>query len=137
MAGSAKGVATTTTITFGGASYKVYSTPIRKPETREAVDVTTVDQTVAQFVAGAVVKGDEFTIKIADEGQTIETSTAPAIFTISSTITDGTNSYTVSATFYALITKIAGSSIEGSGDRKAAIDITFQPSGNDSAQSGT
>lgn len=130
----AKGVATNTTITFGsGSSWKVYGAPIRKPESRDAVDVTSLDETVAHYVAGAVLKGDEFTITIADEGQTIETSTVSAAYSISSTITDGTSEETVSVSFNALLTKVSGGSIEGAGDRKATIELTFQPSGDDSA----
>ena len=131
MAGELKkGVATTTTITFNGASYKVASAPIQKPVTREAANVTSLEQTVAHYVAGAVENWDEFSITVYDDGTAPSTSEAAAAYSISSTITDGTNQATVSVEFKALLTKIEGGEIESDGDRKATLTLTFQPSGD-------
>lgn len=131
MAGTAsKGVATTTTITFGGTAYKVANAPIQKPVSREAANVTSLDETVAHYVAGAVENWDEFSITVYDNGTAPETSEAPAKYAITSTITDGTNTSSVSVSFMALLTKIEPGEIAFDGDRKATLTLTFQPSGD-------
>lgn len=130
MAGTlSKGVATTTTITFDGTTYKVANAGIQKPVTREAANVTSLDETVAHYVAGALENWDEFTITVYDTGTAPSTSTASAVYSITSTITDGTNTSSVSVSFKALLTKIAPGEIAFDGDRKATLQLTFQPSG--------
>ena len=138
MAGTlSKGVATTTTITFGGTTYKVANAPIQKPVTREAANVTSLDETVAHYVAGALENWDEFTITIYDTGTAPSTSTASAEYAITSTITDGTNTSSVSVSFKALLTKIAPGEIAFDGDRKATLQLTFQPSGETATAQGS
>ena len=125
-----KGVATTTTVTFGEKTYKVANAPIQKPVTREAANVTSLDETVAHFVAGAVENWDEFSITVYDDGTAPETSKAPALYKIEATITDGTKTSSVSVKFMALLTKIEPGEIAFDGDRKATLQLTFQPSGD-------
>ena len=128
-----KGVYTTSTFTLGTKTYKVASAPVQKGVTREAVNVTDLSQGVMQYVAGAVENWDEFTLTVYDDGTAPATSSAPEVYSVTSTISDGVNQQAVSISFKALITKIAPSTVESEGGRKATLDLTIQPTGETAA----
>lgn len=124
------------TVKYGSATFEAYSAPSGKGETREALEVTAISDTVKQFIPGALKEIDEFTITLADQGSGMPTvDDEPKALEISVTLTDGTGSdTTATATFSkVIVTKVAPATVEGAGDRKAAVDVTFRPTGGATA----
>ncbi|MBR2487979.1 MAG: hypothetical protein IKB52_02550 [Kiritimatiellae bacterium] len=125
------------TLTFGSTTYEMASGPAAKGQTKEAVDVTALSDSVKQFIPGALVEDDEVSVSLYDKGTGMPTvGTAPAALTISVTLSNGVDADVSATVSYnkAIVTKVAPPSQDGSGDRKATVDVTFRPDG--SAASG-
>lgn len=124
----------TATLTFGSATFDMETGPVMKAETREAVEVTALSDTVKQFITGALKEVDEFTIPVYMKGTgDLTVDTAAATLTIAATLDDGVVASPVSVSISwnkAIITKVAPSQIQASSDRKALYDVTFRPDGS-------
>ena len=126
------------TLSFNSTSYEMASGPAAKGQTKEAVDVTALSDSVKQFIPGALVEDDEFTVTLYDKGTGMPTvSSTPAALTISVTLSNGVDADVTAAVSYnkAIVTKVAPPSQDGSGDRKATVDVTFRPDGSAAAAS--
>lgn len=120
------------TLTFGGSTYDVASMPAMKGETKDAIDVTALSDTVKQFIAGALKETDEFTVTLYQKGANdLTVDTAAAALSIAVTLENGVDSDATATVSYnrCIITKVAPPSIEASSDRKATYDVTFRPDG--------
>ena len=51
-------------LTFGGASYEMASGPAGKSETKDAIEVTALSDSVKRFITGALKETDEFTVTL-------------------------------------------------------------------------
>lgn len=128
------------TLTFGSTTYEMASGPAAKGQTKEAVDVTALSDSVKQFIPGALVEDDEVSVSLYDKGTGMPTvGTAPAALTISVTLSNGDDADVNAAVSYnkAIVTKVAPPSQDGSGDRKATVDVTFRPDGSTAASGNT
>ena len=120
------------TLKFGETAFEMANGPAAKGETREAVDVTSLADTVKKFIPGAVKELDEFTVTLFDKGSGMPTvDDKPAKLEISVTLSDGENADVSAKVEYlkAIVTKVAPPSQDATGDRKATIDVTFRPTG--------
>lgn len=120
------------TLKFGETAFEMANGPAAKGETREAVDVTSLADTVKKFIPGAVKELDEFTVTLFDKGSGMPTvDDKPAKLEISVTLSDGENADVSAKVEYlkAIVTKVAPPSQDATGDRKATIDVTFKPNG--------
>lgn len=127
------------TMTFGSATYEMASGPAAKSQTKEAVDVTALSDSIKQFIPGALVEDDEFTVSLYDKGTGMPTvGSTPAALTIAVTLSNGQDADVSASVAYnkAIVTKVAAPSQDGGGDRKATVDVTFRPDGS-VASSGT
>ena len=121
------------TLTFGGSTYDMASGPAGKSETKEALEVTALSDSVKQFIKGALTEKDEFTVTLYQKGTgDLTTATATATLTIAVTLENGSGTDATATVSYAraLITKVSPPSIDASGDRKATYDVTFRPDGS-------
>jgi len=121
------------TLTFGSATYEMASGPAAKSQTKEAVDVTALSDSIKQFIPGALVEDDEFSVSLYDKGTGMPTvGTTPAALTIAVVLSNGQDDDVNASVAYnkAIVTKVAAPSQDGSGDRKATIDVTFRPDGS-------
>ena len=121
------------TLTFGSATYEMASGPAAKSQTKEAVDVTALSDSTKQFIPGALVEDDEFSVSLYDKGTGMPTVGAtPAALTIAVVLSNGQDADVNASVAYnkAIVTKVAAPSQDGSGDRKATIDVTFRPDGS-------
>lgn len=121
------------TCTFGSKTFEMASGPAAKGQTREAVEVTSLSDTFKRFIIGALTEDDEVIVTIYDEGSTNRpaVSDAPASLSFAVTLSNGEDT-DVSANFSyvkAIVTKVTPTSQEGSGDRKATLEVTFRPNG--------
>ena len=120
------------TLKFGETAFEMANGPAAKGETREAVDVTSLADTVKKFIPGAVKEIDEFTVTLFDKGSGMPTvDDKPAKLEISVTLSDGENADVSAKVEYlkAIVTKVAPPSQDATGDRKATVDVTFKPNG--------
>ena len=120
------------TLKFGETAFEMANGPAAKGETREAVDVTSLADTVKKFIPGAVKELDEFTVTLFDKGSGMPTvDDKPAKLEISVTLSDGENADLSAKVEYlkAIVTKVAPPSQDATGDRKATVDVTFKPNG--------
>lgn len=120
------------TLKFGETAFEMANGPAAKGETREAVDVTSLADTVKKFIPGAVKELDEFTVTLFDKGSGMPTvDDKPAKLEISVTLSDGENADVSAKVEYlkAIVTKVAPPSQDATGDRKATVDVTFRPTG--------
>lgn len=120
-------------LTFGGKAYEMESGPAAKGQTREAVEVTSLADSMKQFIPGALVEDDEFTISLYDKGTDMPTvSSDPAQLTIEVVLSNGQAEDVSAQVSYnkVIVTKVAPPSQDGSGDRKATLDVTFRPDGS-------
>ena len=122
------------TLTFNSVSYEMASGPAAKGQTREATEVTALGDVFKQFIPGALTEDDELTITIYDKGPSNrpKTSDAPAALAFEVKLSNGEDP-DVSANFSyvkAIVTKVAPPNQDGSGDRKATVDVTFRPDGS-------
>lgn len=126
------------TLTFGSTTYEMESGPAAKGQTREAVEVTSLADSIKQFIPGALTEDDEFTVSLYDKGTGMPTvGSAPAALAIAVTLSNGQDADVSASVSYnkAIVTKVAPPSQDGSGDRKATVDVTFRPDGSVAAVS--
>lgn len=130
--GRARYAVKTATLTFGGTTYDMASGPAMAAETKEAVEVTALSDSVKQFITGALKEVDEFTVTLYDKGaNNITVDDTPAALTISVTLENGVADATATVSYAkAIVTKISPQSQDASGDRKATYDVTFRPDGS-------
>lgn len=124
------------TLTFNSNTYDVASMPTMKGETKDAIDVTALSDTVKQFIAGALKETDEFTVTLYQKGANdLTVDTAAAALSIAVTLENGIDSDVTATVSYnrCIITKVSPPSIDASGDRKATYDVTFRPDGTSAA----
>jgi hypothetical protein len=126
-------------LTFGETAYEMASGPAAPGWTREAVDVTSLGDTHKQFIPGALIEDDEITVSIYDKGPNNrpKKTDAPAELAFEVKLSNGEDE-DINADFTipkAIITKVSPTSQDGSGDRKATVDVTFRPDGSVAAQS--
>lgn len=128
-------------LTFGTTAYEMASGPAAKSQTKEAVEVTALADSVKQFIPGALVEDDEFTVSLYDKGSSMPSvGSSPAALAIAVTLSNGVDADVTASVAYnkAIVTKVAAPNQDGSGDRKATVDVTFRPDGSVAAQgSGT
>ena len=125
-------------LTFGTSTFDMETGYVMKPETKEAVEVTALSDTVKQFIAGALKEMDEFTLPLYMKGANdITVDDAPAALSIAVSLEDGIgDDVTFSVSWNrAIVTKVAPSQIQASSDRKALYDVTFRPDGSVAAAS--
>lgn len=120
------------TLTFGGAAYDVATGPVMKGQTKEAVETTALSDGRKQFIPGALLEDDEFTVTLYQKGSgDITVDATPAALTISVTLEDGGTDVTSTVSYNkCIVTKVAPPGIDASGDRKATYDVTFRPDGS-------
>lgn len=121
------------TLTFNGATYEMASGPAMKSETKEAIEVTGLTDSVKRFIQGALKETDEFTVTLYQKSTgDITVDASPAALSLSVTLENGIDSdATVSASINkAIVTKVAYPNQAASGDRKAMYDVTFRPDGS-------
>jgi hypothetical protein len=125
-------------LTFGETAYEMESGPAAKGQTREAVEVTSLSDSIKQFIPGALVEDDEFTVSLYDKGKDMPTvNSDPSQLKIEVVLSNGQSEDVSAAVSYnkVIVTKVAPPSQDGSGDRKATVDVTFRPDGSVAAQS--
>jgi len=121
------------TLSFNSNTFEMASGPAGKSETKEALDVTGLTDSVKRFIAGALKETDEFTVTLYQKSSgDLTVDTAPAALSISVTLENGIDSdATVSVSIAkAIITKVAYPNQDASGDRKGTYDVTFRPDGS-------
>lgn len=127
----------TATMTFGTASFEMSSGPHAKAQTKEALDVTSLADVFKQFIPGALTEDDELKVTIYDKGPTArpKVSDAPAALSFSVALSNGEDADVTADFSYvkAIVTKVSPPSQEGNGERKATIDVTFRPTGEQAA----
>lgn len=129
------------TLTFGQATYEMETGPHAPGWTREPTDVTALADTHKQFIPGAIIEDDEITVSIYDKGPASrpKKSDPPAALSFEVKLSNGESS-DIAADFTipkAIITKVSPPNQEGGGDRKATIEVTFRPNGEQAAAQGT
>ena len=119
-------------LTFDGTAYDMASGPVQKAETKEAVEVTGLSDSVKQFITGALTEVDEFTVSLFYNGTgDIAVGDNPAALSIEVTLENGVDADVTATVSYArvIVTKVAPPSIDATGDRKATYEVTFRPDG--------
>ena len=134
--GRARYAVKSATLTFNSVTYDMASGPAMAAETKEAVEVTALSDSVKQFITGALKEVDEFTVTLYDKGaNNLTVDTAPAALSISVTLENGVADATATVSYAkAIVTKVAPPTIDASSDRKATYDVTFRPDGSVAAQ---
>lgn len=119
-------------LTYGGVTYDMATGPTMKSQTREACEVTALSDGQKQFIPGALLEDDEFSVTLYDKGaNNLTVSVTPAACSISVTLENGVADATTSVTYAnCLITKVTAPSVDASGDRKATYDATIRPDGS-------
>ena len=128
------------TLTFGSTTYEMESGPAAKGQTKEPVDVTALADSIKQFIPGALTEDDEFTVSLYDKGTGMPTvGSTPAALTIAVVLSNGQDADVNASVAYnkAIVAKVAPPSQDGSGDRKATVDVTFRPDGSVAVAQGT
>lgn len=123
------------TCTFGEKTLELAGAPAKRSETKEAVEVTALSDSVKQFITGALKEVDEFTLSLYMSGEgDISVDDSPAALSISVTLENGVQDVTTSVSYAkAIVTKVTQANIDASSDRKAVYDVTFRPDGSDVA----
>ena len=128
-------VVATATLKFGGTEYKVDSMPTGKNQSSDAVEVTSLADSVKQFIPGAVVENDEITVTLF-RGESDIAINAMGELEITANLSDGTTSGKATVTVKhanAIVTAVSYPSDEATGDRKGTYDVTFRPDGTTAA----
>lgn len=129
----------TATMTFGSTLYEMAAGPHAKGQTKEALDVTSLADVFKQFIPGALTEDDEFTVTIYDKGPDArpKVSDEPAALAFKVALSNGEGPDVAADFSYAkaIVTKVSPPSHEGNGERKATIDVTFRPNGEQAAAS--
>lgn len=125
------------TLTFGGSTYDMASGPAGKSETKEALEVTALSDSVKRFITGALKETDEFTVTLYQKSSgDLTVDTTPGTLALSVTLENGIDSdATVAVSINkAIVTKVAYPNQDASSDRKGTYDVTFRPDGSVAAQ---
>jgi len=126
------------TLTFGTDAYEMATGPAAKGQTREATEVTALADVFKQFIPGALTEDDELTVTIYDKGPSNrpKTSDAPAALAFAVKLSNGEDADVEADFSYvkAIVTKVSPPNHDGGGERKATIDVTFKPTGEQPAQ---
>jgi len=121
------------TMTFGSDEYEMDVGPAAKGQTREATEVTSLGDVFKQFIPGALTEDDEVQVTIFDKGpdNRPKTSDAPAALAFEVVLSNGEDEDLDADFSYvkAIVTKVSPPSQQGNGDRRATIDVTFRPTG--------
>lgn len=121
------------TLKFGSTTFDMETGIVMKPESRDAVETTSLADTIKRFIKGALKEQDEFTLPIYMKGSgDITVDDTPAAVEIGATLEDG-ESEDVTLTVKwnkCIVTKVAPSQLQASSDRKALYDVTFRPDGS-------
>lgn len=125
------------TLTFGSTEFEMANGPgsSSKGQTREPVEVTALSDTFKQFIQGALTEDDEFTVSLYDKGTGMPTvNDTPAALHLAVTLSNGVDNDVSASVAYtkAIVSKVAPPNQEGNGDRKATVDVTFRPNGQQS-----
>lgn len=130
MARSRYGVKTST-LKFGEKTYEMSAGPAGKSVTREAIEVTSLEDTVKQFIRGSLKEIDEFTVTLFQGSADITEDAAPAVLQLDVVLENGEDEDIQTSVVIgsAAVTKVTYPNHEGSGDRKATYDVTFRPTG--------
>ena len=122
----------TAVLTFGAATYDMYTGPVMKAETKDEVEVTALSDVIKQFIPGAVKEVDSFTVTLYQKGTgDITVDDTPAALSISVTLENGVTDATATVSYNkAIVTKVAPPNVDASGDRRATYDVTFRPDGS-------
>jgi len=121
------------TFTFNSVTYEMANGSAGvMGETKDALEVTSLTDSIKRFITGALKEQDEFTLTLylkSTGNLTVDTS--PAAASITATLENGVDAdATVTVSFQKLIvTKVSPPSLDASGDRKATVDVTFRPDG--------
>lgn len=129
----------TAILTFGSNTFEMETGPAAKGQSKEPTEVTALSDTKKQFIPGALTEDDEFTVTLYDKGSSMPAvSDAPAALTIVATLSNGVDADVTETISYnkAIVAKVAPPNHEGSGDRKATVDVTFRPDGSEAAAGG-
>lgn len=126
------------TLKFGSTTFEMASGPAAaaKGQTKEAVEVTALSDSIKQFIPGALTEDDELTVTLYDKGTGMPSvADKPAALEIAVTLSNGQDADVSATVSYnkAIVTKVAPPNQEGSGDRKATVDVTFRPDGSTAA----
>ena len=126
------------TLTFGSSTYDMDVSPVMKGETKEAVEVTALTDSVKQFIPGALKEEDELTITLYQKGTgDITPDATPAALSIAVVLENGTTDVSATVSYNkAIVTKVAPPQIDASSDRKATYDVTFRPDGSVASGNG-
>jgi hypothetical protein len=126
------------TLTFGSATYEMETGPHAPGWTRDPTDVTALNDTHKQYIPGALIEDDEITVTIYDKGPSArpQKSDPPAALSFEVKLSHGEDSDITANYSYvkAIVVKVTPPSQEGNGDRKATLDVTFRPNGQQTAQ---
>lgn len=120
-------------LTFGSATFEMASGPAAKGQTREPVEVTALSDSIKQFIPGALTEDDEFTVTLYDKGTGMPAvADKPAELKIAVVLSNGEDADVSATVSYnkAIVSKVAPPNQDGSGDRKATVDVTFRPDGS-------
>ena len=119
-------------MTYGGVTYDMATGPTMKSQTREACEVTALSDGQKQFIPGALLEDDEFTVTLYDKGDAnLTVSVTPAACVLAVTLENGVADATATVTYPScIVTKVSAPGIDASGDRKATYDATLRPDGS-------
>ena len=126
------------TLTFGSATYEMETGPAAKGQTREPTEVSSLADTFKQFIPGALTEDDELTVTIYDKGPSNrpKVSDTPAALAFAVKLSNGVDADVEADFSYvkAIVAKVSPPNQDGGGERKATIDVTFRPTGEQPAQ---
>ena len=127
------------TLTFGDVAYEMANGPAMRSETREAVDVTALTDQIKQFIPGALKEINEFSVTLFAKGTgDLTVDAAPAALKIDVVLSNGEDADVSSTVEYGevIVTGVAPTEQDASGDRKATYQVTFRPSGSNKVATG-
>jgi hypothetical protein len=127
------------TLTFGGTAYEMANGPSGKSETREAVEVTALTDQIKQFIPGAVKEINEFSVTLYSKGEgDLTVDAAPAALKLDVVLSNGEDADVSASVEFgsAMVTAVAPTEQDASGDRKATYQVTFRPSGSNKVENG-
>jgi hypothetical protein len=122
------------TLTFGSKTYEMANGPAMKSETRDAVEITSLEDTVKNFIPGALKEINEFSVTLFQKGlgEDLSVDNNPAVLTIEVCLSNGVDedkdaSYEFGTV---IITAVSAPEVDAAGDRKATYTVTFRPTGD-------
>lgn len=124
------------TLSFGNATYEMAAGPAGQSETREPIDVTSLDDQVKRFIKGALKEIDEFTVTLYQKSDgNLTSDAAPAALSLAVALENGIDPDASASVEIAkaIVSKVAYPNQDASGDRKATYDVTFRPDGSTAA----